>query len=93
MRAFYDGLNEAVLSPVASRSMLYMDQWVSTDHNGTRAVGRIRAVLDNPHSGRLYEVELPLQTSRGGMTRVVRFPHEVSALDSGTAETPPRPRP
>jgi hypothetical protein len=80
MPAFYDGLNQAALSPVDSHSLLHLDQWVRTEHNGKPVVGRILAVLNRP-GGALYEVELPLQTNRGAMTRVVRFPGEVVAVE------------
>ena len=72
----YDQLN-----PDETRSLLCLDQWVRTQHNGIAVIGRILAVLHCPESGVLYDVQLPLlQAHYGGMTHVVRFASELHAI-------------
>ena len=66
---------------VESHSLLCLDQWVKTKHNGVAVIGRILAVLNCPESGKLYEVELPLlPTHHGRMTHIVRFARELCAI-------------
>ncbi len=86
MPAMYPALQ--LLSPQsggggAIRSRPGRDQWVSTEYNGATVTGRVLAVLRAPGGETLYEIELPLMTRRGGMTRVVRRADEMHPVEPG----------
>ena len=68
------------IDPIEKHSLLALDKWVRTEHNGMVATGRVLAVLREPDGELLYEVELPLQTCRGGMTRVIRCTRDIFLL-------------
>ena len=58
------------------------DQWVRTEFKGSATTGRIIGIVHESEGKALYEIELPNQIRLGGMTRVVRGPHEIIPADA-----------
>lgn len=56
------------------------DQWVSTEHEGAWATGRVVAMRRGEDGVVLYEIELPLRSSHRGMTRVLRSTSQMRPL-------------
>ena len=78
---------------VHSRSLLYLDQWVKTEHNGVALTGRVLAVTPDPGKAALYEVELPPQAGLYALTRVLRHAAELRSIEGEQLPGLSRPQP
>ncbi len=83
MYTYCNSNTSVVFSAIDSRSLICLNQWVRTEHNGKALTGRVLTVAageENGESGVLYEVELPAQSGLPAITRVVRSAGQLSVV-------------